>query len=299
MKKNIFGQSYREQKRLDRYQEKNRKREKQTQQRLREKAVRNQERLSEERKEYKRKQKVKRDSERRRENHKKKASLLESSGVDLFGLSYSDIEKVSMSEVHAGILNRDTIYKFKRWKFNWDKVYDLSPDSLYIAFRDFAEERRFQDIIEEEEGKMIEQLLADLWLIVNMPVMYARGRHGSSGRAGSGIFAMGSGGRFGSLWESYVRVRGENNHLNSLHRKKSSRVRLKAGRYKGWQVLKNGSRSTFTRVSARKAIVIINGLLWNVVETERAELYYAFMRMVKKHMPDLVELLPTGNEGVM
>lgn len=292
MKKNIFGESFREKKRLDRNREKNRKYQKNKEKKLYEKAVVTQERLREERKEYKRKQKVKRDTDRRRENHKLKTKLLEISGVDLFGLTYADIEKVSMAEVRAGKLKPDTIFKFKQWSFDWNKVYDLTPDSLYIAFIDYAEERRFQDILGEMATRTNSELLALLHYIVNLPVTYLKGKAGSSGRAGSGIFACGEGGRYGSLWDDYVKVRSYNNHINALHRKQSDKVRLKSGKYKGWQVLKNGSKSTFTKVTPRKVLEVITGLLWNVVEIERMDLYSNFMRMVRKHMPDIIPFLP-------
>lgn len=292
----MFGYGYREQKRLNRNREKEKKRQKQRESDLRAKAVKNQEDLKAERKEYKRKQKIKHDSEKRRENHKLKVKLLSDSGIDLFGLTYKDIEKVSMAEVKNGKLKPDTIYKFRRYAFNWDKVYSLEPERLYVAFQDFAGERDLKDILSEQKSKSNSQLLYEIHTIVNMPLTYRRGKNTSSGRAGSAIFACGSGGKFGTLWDDYIKVRSYNNHINSLLRHNSGKIRYK-GERNGWQVLKWGSKSTTDSITPRIAIEIINGLMWNVTELERGILYASFMRMVRNHMEDLIEFLPEDNGG--
>lgn len=283
------GYSYREQKRLDRNRDKERKNHEYKQKQLKQKALQNQQKLKEERVQYKKKQKILHDTVKRRENHEAKKKLLEASGIDLWGLKYKDIEKVSMREVHAGRLDNDTPYKFAKFAIPWDKVYSLLPDCLYVAYQDYAEETSLMDILKHERGKSNSKLLYDLHLIVRMPVTYRKGARGSSGKAGSGIFACGSGGRYGELWDSYVKVRSQNNHINALHRKK---ILVKSGRYKGWQTLKINGKSTTSKVTPRQVIEIINGILWNVVEIERVELYESFLSMCRKHLPDLLPYLP-------
>lgn len=287
--KKYNGYSYREQKRLEKSKEKESKYQESRRVKLEKQALEIQKKLKTEREDYLRKEKIARDTARRRENHAAKIKLLEESGIELWGLKYRDIEKVTMREVRSGKLNPDTPYKFARYALPWDKVYSLLPDCLYVAYQDYAQETSLMDILKIERVKTDSQLLFDLYTIVGMPVTYRKGKTGSSGKAGSAIFACGSSGRYGELWDMYVKVRSQNNHINALYRKK---IRVKSGRYKGWQTIKWGGKSTTDKVTPRQVIEIINALLWNVVEIERWELYESFVRMCRKHLPDILSYLP-------
>ena len=241
------------------------------------------------RKEEQKQQKRKRAKDSKNKLRRRKAEYLESHGISLEGLTLKQIDAIKVKDIENGV--KPIRSGDKIGYFDFDKVYTLKDGKrFYFAYCDLSGERSFEEIIDEFSSLTNEQLLKRLEYIVNQPTTYQRGSKrngvpasGSSGKAGTYKFV--------SAEQSVIEMFNRQNY-NEKRRKPKSKRKTHKGGYKGFQVLKNGSRNSFDKVTPRNLLIIANAILYNIMETERKPFYNRFYIEVQKHMKDFSKLLP-------
>ena len=159
---------------------------------------------------------------------------------------------------------------------------------MYFAFRDYACETDFEDLIKFHQTLSNEDLLNRLWKIATLrPTFNKDTQRATKGNSGT---SSGSAGDFKYICSSYAVYMHAYNESYNRNRRKATREHT--GTHKGYQTLKNGSKNTFDTVSPRGLLIIANSLMYNITEWERVSFYKEFYFDVKKHIPEFGELLP-------
>ena len=219
----------------------------------------------------------------RRNTRLKKQKYLESLGIDVWTLRVKDIDSVKIKDIETRNVNSVNYPDLFKQAFDYDKLYVL-PDNkhFFFAYRDFAGERSFEEILSDYEHLSIEQLLNRLDSIVHLPASYQKGISGSSsGSAGDYKFQM----------ANRATIQMFNRETYNENRRKSKRKKHK-GQYKGYQVLKSGRNISIDKVTPRRLLVVANAIMYNVTELDRKTFYQNFYTAVSKTMPDFVKQLP-------
>lgn len=216
-------------------------------------------------------------------NRSKKVQAIAEMGVDPTTIPVRQIDSIKLKDLDN--LSRDKYpFLFPSFGFDFNKVYKLKNDErLYLAFRDFAGETSVEEIMEQFENMSSEELLDRLEVLAQMQPTYSKStKSGSSGAAGE----------YRMTWAKQNVITEYQAETYNKNRRKAKKQRKHQGNYKGFQVLKDGHRNSFSEVTPHGMLVIMNAFMSHVTEGDRVTFYNEMYPRIKKHMPDFWELLP-------
>lgn len=235
---------------------------------------------------------VKRKQKRERNLNKKKQYLLDN-GVDLWGLSDSQINKIKIKDIEENNVNEYTypkIYKNEGMlSFDFNKKYKWkNGQRLFIAYKDYQGEQSLESLLSMYSGMNDKQLLSALKEIALTPLSYGKRGDTSSGSAGEAILKVSS----KSVIQGQV--------MRTLNDNKKNRSKWdkfiqshKGHKPQDYQFLTdtkgNKSQDTYT---PHNLLVLMNALLHNVTENNRASLYSDFYNKMQIHNKEFAALLP-------
>ena len=228
---------------------------------------------------------------RRRENLQKnrtfKASVLKALGIDTVGLSVKQIDKVKLKDIETRQVTPEN-YPSLFYNIDFNKVYKLPKNkNFYFAFRDYAGERSFNDILSDYEKLSDNELMERLESIVSLPATYKKGVAGtSSGAAGDYKFQTAS-----------ARTIMMFNHDKDEQNKRKTKRKKHLGSYKGFQVLRSGGTFVISEVTPHRLLVVANALMYNITELDRMTFYRNFYKAVNDAIPRLGKILPKPLEN--
>lgn len=239
--------------------------------------------LSEKAEKVQHKQRKQKRANSRRNTRLKKQKYLESIGIDVWKLKVKDIDSVKIKDIEERRVNSSNYPDLFKGVFDYDKVYIL-PDNqhFFFAYRDFAGERSFEEILSQYENLPVDVLLNRLESIVNLPASYQKGISGSS---------SGSAGDYKFQCADRKTIQMFNRETYNQNRRKTKRKKH-GGQYKGYQVLKSGRNISIDKVTPRRLLVVANAIMHNVTELDRRTFYQNFYTAVSKTMPDFAKQLP-------
>lgn len=220
----------------------------------------------------------------RKQTRLKKQKYLESLGIDVWKLRIKDIDKVKIKDIESKKVNEKTYpHLFNQHNFDFDKVYILPEGKhFFFAYRDFAGERSFEEILSDYEGLPINVLLSRLENIVRLKPSYQKGVRGTS---------SGSAGEYKFQCADKSTIQMFNRETYNQNRRKSKRKRHQ-GQNRGFQVLKSGRNISIDKVTPRRLLEVANAIMHNVTEIDRQTFYRNFYSAVSRTMPDFAEILP-------
>lgn len=209
------------------------------------------------------------------------------------------IDSIKLKDIENGNVSRETYpWIFGIDSFDFNKIYTLkNGNRMFIAFRDYQGELDIADALEQFSKYNDGALLDFLTNIVNTPPSYQKGVSGSSsGKAGSYRFMIAPQEVIETFnKDTYNESRKDKRHLKNQDKAKAKR-RSKRQQYKGdkvgYQVIKDGSRVSFDKVTPRNLLIMSNAIMHNVTEKDRLDFYTRFYSDVVKHIPDMSEILP-------
>ena len=242
-------------------------------------AQQEQKRQREERKKAKAKQNRKNLISRRA----RKAEAIAKLGIDPYSITVKELDKIKLKDIENKNINRHSYPSiFGIGKFDFNTVYKLKDNErLYLAFRDFAGETSLEEIIAEFSRLSDGQLLDRLEQIVHTRPTHKRGGKGDS---------SGSAGDYRMNWGTQDVIKDFQYETYNKNRLKS--IRKHGGSYKGYQVLKDGHRNSFSEVTPRGLLIFANAFCHNVTEFDRLTFYQEFYSNVCYHIPDMKQILP-------
>lgn len=216
-------------------------------------------------------------------NRAKKVQALAEKGIDPFTIPVRNIDKIKLKDLD-NLTRENYPFLFETHGFNFDKVYPLKNDErLYLAFRDFAGETSVEEIIAQYSHLTNEQLMDRLETLAHTPPTYSKSaKSGSSGAAGE----------YRMTWAKQNVITEFQAETYNKNRRKAKKQKKHQGNYKGFQVLKDGRRNSFSEVTPRGMLIIMNGFMSHITEGDRISFYNEMYPRIKKHMPDFWELLP-------
>lgn len=221
----------------------------------------------------------------KRDLRNRKFHELTNLGIEPERLTTRVLDRIKVKDIVNHNISREN-YSFLYGidKFDFDKIYAL-PDgkAIYIAYRDFSNERTFEDILNDFKGRSPEQLLEFLQGIVDLPPTYQKGKKNtSSGKAGDYKFML----------SSRDTISAFNNETRKANRKTPKNKRKHTEDYKGFQVLKDGRFNSFRSFTTRNLLVVANAIMYNVTEQNRISFYNRFYSDICRNVPELKSVLP-------
>lgn len=208
------------------------------------------------------------------------------------------IDHIKQKDIELGRVNRTNYPElFREMGFDYDQIYDLkNNERMFIAFRDYQGEvdietelRRFS---KESNGSLLDGLEA----IVNTPPTYRKGGKGaSSGKAGDFKFMVADQETL-LVFNKEAKKETAKDKRRLANQSKASKRKLKRGHFKGdkvgYQVLKDGNRLSYDKVTPRNLLIMANAIMYNVTEKDRITFYNRFYADITKHIPEMLEILP-------
>lgn len=269
------------------------------------------------------KEKARKSSKQRRDKLKQereeKLQLMEQiTGVNRFDFGKYPtarfLDSLKLEDLRKGKYKRTSFKEYLPKKktgipegFDFDKLYPIpNGKKLHIAFRALNGEKDIGDEIAKFERYSNEELLAFLREIKKMPQTRTkrkkghRGRNtGSSGQAGEAVIRMSS---QSALTEMYGKEYNADRRSNNFAKLLSKTAKKKGASFQHsgidyhWQNIRqideDGRLKAYTKISARKLLVIANAVLWNIVEKDRTGFYNDFYAYACEIIPELRKILP-------
>lgn len=212
-------------------------------------------------------------NESRKKTRDKKRQILKALGYT-GTLSNNKLDKITFKELDTGTFG-----------FDFDKLYTLHGEGIFFAYRDYAGELSFEEILSMFEGMSVQELLDKLNYIVNLAPRYSKvDGHDSNGKAGDYKIECD---KQSNLIYDYAEVR-------NINRRKKTREHK--GAHAGYQILKNGKENSFKQVRPRKLLQIANAIMFNVTEWDRVLFYESFYNIMAEHIPEFAKLLPNKRD---
>lgn len=209
------------------------------------------------------------------------------------------IDSIKQIDIQNGSVNREKypwLYVSKSFDFN--RIYTFKKNNrMFVAFRDYQGELDIADALNDFSRYNDGALIDFLEHIVNTPASYQKGVAGSSsGRAGSYRFMVAPQEVIETFnKDTYNESRKDKRHLKNQDKGKLKRKK-KRQQYKGdkvgFQVLKDGQRVSFDKVTPRNLLIMANAIMHNVTEKDRVDFYRRFYDDITKNIPDMIEILP-------
>ena len=230
---------------------------------------------------YRRAKKLQKEREYKRSLYERKYNALKKKNIDVSKLTKKQIMSLKVKDIQ-----NDNITKYNYPQFyglhmiDFNKVYSLGANKMYLAFRDFTGETSLEEIISEFSNMSDADLLANLEYLVNLPTR-GGGRKGSNGVAGDYKFIIAP----QAVIEDFQR--------DTYNKNRRKKTRLHKGQYKGYQVLKHGRYSGFKNVTPHNMLVLANAIMSHVTEQDRLNFYQRFYIDMGKYIPEFAEILPT------
>lgn len=209
------------------------------------------------------------------------------------------IDSIKLSDLENGRVNRENYpWLFINSSFDFDKIYTFKNNNrMFVAFRDYQGELDIADALSEfsryNEGALIDFLEN----IVNTPQSYQKGVSGSSSGKAGGYKFMVAPQEVIEMFnkETYNETKKDKRFLKNQNTAKAKR-KNKRQHYKGdnvgFQILKDGKRVSFDKVTPRNLLVMANAIMHNVTEKDRADFYSRFYDDITKNIPEMGEILP-------
>lgn len=191
--------------------------------------------------------------------------------------------------------------------FDFEKEYEIpGGKKLHFAFRALNGEKDIEEELRRFSRYSNEELIDFLRSIKNMPLTASKrqkgkkGRSvGSSGQAGEAMIKLNS---QDALKDVYGKEYNDDRRANNF-----SKLLAKTAKKKGvdfqhsgvdyhWQSIKQkddqGRLKAYTKISARKLLIIGNAILWNITERDRQGFYREFYSICVEIIPELKHILP-------
>lgn len=209
------------------------------------------------------------------------------------------IDSIKQKDIENNTVTRENYpWLFISKSFDFDKIYSFrNSQRMFVAFRDYQGELDISDALEQFSKYNNGALIDFLESIVNTSPSYQKGVSGSSsGKAGSYRFMVAPQEVIETFnKDTYNETKKDKRYLKNQDKGKKKR-RSKRQQYKGdrvgYQVLKDGTRVSFDKVTPRNLLIIANAIMYNVTEKDRADFYQRFYSDITKHIPDMMEILP-------
>ena len=233
----------------------------------------------------------------------KKRFYLDSIGIEgaLERGKFSDkqIDSVRLSDIENGTVTREKYpWLFINSSFDFNKIYKFKNNNrMFVAFRDYQGEMDISDALRDFSKYNDGALVDFLENIVNMPATYQKGVSGSSsGRAGGYRFMVAPQMVIDTFNrdtynESRKDKRALKNQGTAKQKRKKKRQHYKGDKV-GFQVIKDGNRVSFDKVTPRNLLIMANAIMYNVTEKDRADFYTRFYEDITSNIPDMIEILP-------
>ena len=214
-------------------------------------------------------------------------------------ISNKKIDSIKLSDIENGRVNRETYpWLFYDTTFNFDKVYQFKNGKrMFVAFRDYQGELDIEDALNQFSRYSNGELLDFLQGIVETPPTYQRGVSGSSsGKAGGFRFMVADQGVIEMFnkdaYQQTVKDRRAKKSQDSGKTRRKKRRQQYKGENVGFQVLKDGRRVSYDKVTPRNLLIMANAIMYNVTEQDRLTFYTRFYTDVTKDIPEMIQILP-------
>lgn len=235
---------------------------------------------------------VKRKQKRERNLNKKKQYLLDN-GVDLWGLSDSQINKIKIKDIEENNVNEYTYPKIYKndgmLSFDFNKKYKWKNNQrLFLAYKDFQGEQSLESLLSMYANMNNIQLLTALKEIALTPMTYGKRGDTSSGSAGEAILKV----------TNQKAIQGQIIRTINDNKKNRSKWDKFIMEHKGhkpadYQFLTDSkgrkSQDTYT---PRNLLILMNAILHNVTENNRASIYAEFYDTMLIHNEEFDAILP-------
>lgn len=214
-------------------------------------------------------------------------------------ISNKKIDSIRLSDIENGNVSRSKYpWLYYNQAFDFDRVYKFKNNKrMFVAFRDYQGELDIEDALREFSGRSDAELLDFLQAIVELPPTWRRGVSGSSsGKAGDFKFMIAPQPVIDTFnREAYNETR-RNKRAKATADSPKNRRKKKRQQYKGdnvgFQVLKNGRRVSYDKVTPHNLLVLANAIMYNVTESDRLSFYTRFYADMTKDIPDMRDILP-------
>lgn len=209
------------------------------------------------------------------------------------------IDSIKQKDIDNNNVSRETYqWLFISSSFDFNKIYTFKNNNrMFVAFRDYQGELDIADALETFSKYNNGALVDFLESIVNTPQTYRKGVAGSSsGRAGSYRFMVAPQEVIETFnRDTYNETKKDKRHLKNQSSGKAKRKK-KRQQYKGekvgFQVLKDGHRTSFDKVTPRNLLITANAIMHNITEKDRVDFYNRFYKDITKNIPEMIEILP-------
>ena len=225
---------------------------------------------------------------RRRENllrnRATKVQALAAQGFYPSGIRARDLDRIKLKDLDS--LTRDNYpFLFPSFGFNYEKIYKLKDNQrLYLAFRDYAGETDIDDVIKQMSELSNERLLDRLEVLAHTRPTYNR-------KSGAG--SSGAAGDYRMTWAPQNVISDYQAETYNANRRKAKKQKKHGGgSYKGYQVLKDGMRNSFSEVTPRGLLIFMNAFMSHITENDRMTFYNDMYQRIQYHMPDFADILP-------
>lgn len=209
-------------------------------------------------------------------------------------ISDKKIDSIKLSDLERNINRDNYAFLFGTDKFDFDKIYTVANgERLYFAYQDWTGEMpTFLENIQTFFRYSSQELLDFLQGALDMPQTGSKGSSGSSsGKAGTYRFQVGK----------QEVISAFQNDTYAYNRTKKSKRKFKKKHVHSldyrqpFQVLKNGSRNSFDKVTGRNLLIIANSIMYNVNEVDRVAFYNEFYPAINRVLPEIGKILPKPN----
>lgn len=208
------------------------------------------------------------------------------------------IDHIKQKDIELGRVNRANYPElFQEMGFDYDQIYKLkNNERMFVAFRDYQGELDIETELARFSKESNGALLDGLEAIVNMPPTYRKGGKGdSSGKAGDFKFMVAEQETL-QAFNKEAKKETAKDKRRLKNQSKASKRKLKRGHFKGdkvgYQVLKDGNRLSYDKVTPRNLLIMANAIMYNVTEKDRITFYTRFYADVTRHIPEMLEILP-------
>ena len=233
--------------------------------------------------EKKQKRKLQRDV-----TYKKKTDYLLSQNIPLEGLTKTQINSIKIKDIESGNVTPNN-YSFLAGRlFDYNTIHKLKGDKrLYFAYRDFSQNRSFEEILKDYESMSNTKLYEKFCHIAELKPTYTKRKTGKDN-----VSSSGSAGDFKFLYSKQENIEKFNNQTRKENRKPPKKVKAHGGDYSGYQVLKSHGRVSIDEVTPRKLMEVGCAMMYNITEWDRVAFYKNYYSMIKKEIPEFAERLP-------
>ena len=209
------------------------------------------------------------------------------------------IDSIRLSDIENNTVTREKYpWLFISSSFDFDKIYKLkNGNRLFVAFRDYQGELDIEEALRDFARYNNGALVDFLENIVNLPSTHQKGVSGSSsGKAGGYRFMIAPQAVIDvfnkdTYNESRKDKRALKNQGSAKAKRKNKRQHYKGDKV-GFQVLKDGQRVSFDKVTPRNLLIMANAIMHNVTEKDRVDFYRRFYDDITKNIPEMMEILP-------